>query len=78
MIDLFMAVNKENKVLFIKYNDDVSVVPAWREKIKAKQYLFNQQWGDEFQIIGFSFDLFDKSRDWAKNSGISLFIHILD
>ncbi|MCP4399484.1 MAG: hypothetical protein GY801_19560 [bacterium] len=78
MIDLFMAINRNGKMLHFKFNDDVSVIPVWKDEESAMNYLKSQKWGTEFNVDEFSFKVFAQSRDWEKQNGVNLFLHLLD
>lgn len=66
------------QLLMVKLKADISVVPVWKEKPSAEDYLIKNNYGGEYAVKDFTLKLFDECREWAKTSGIQLFIHLVD
>ena len=81
MDNLYAISDQDNKLILIKATDAISVVPVFRERIHAQEYIntaISETYRRDFTAVEFSLAMFDLSRSWADKSEIELFVHVYD
>lgn len=81
MIQLFCIVDRDPdaiQLLMVKFNDEMNLVPVWKKQTSAEAYLSKNSYGSDYSVKEFTFQLFEECREWAKASGIALFIQLVE
>ena len=81
MEKLYAVVGQDHKAILIKVTDAISLVPVFRERSNAEEYIvndINENFRRDVTVLEFSLAIFDASRSWADKSGTDLFVHVYD
>lgn len=74
----YMLQNKiTGKCTYIKFSDEISLLPVWDSIGNAAAYMLDKTWGKDVGIVPFSIDELQRAKEWHQTNGMQVFLHLM-
>ena len=76
MISLFFIVSVDRSPLFVKVDEQVSVMPVWLTRDAAQARLQKLSLSDGYSVVDFEIETFAAAVRWHRDCSRKLFLHL--